>query len=104
MRDVPEGHFCCGSAGAYNLLQPEIAAALGQRKAGHVAATGARVVVAGNIGCIVQLRRHTTLPVVHTAEMIDWATGGPLPPALDARTLTRVPIAAAAPAAEAAIW
>jgi glycolate oxidase iron-sulfur subunit len=104
VRDVPEGHFCCGSAGAYNLLQPDIAAALGQRKAGHVEATGARAVVAGNIGCIVQLRRHTALPVVHTAELIDWATGGPLPPALDARTLTRAPVATDAPAAEAAIW
>ena len=104
VRDVPEGHFCCGSAGAYNLLQPEIAAALGQRKAGHVEATGAGAVVAGNIGCIVQLRRHTTLPVLHTIELVDWATGGPLPPALDCRRLTRAPVAADAPAAEAAIW
>jgi glycolate oxidase iron-sulfur subunit len=104
VRDVPEGHFCCGSAGAYNLLQPDIAAALGQRKAGHVAATGAGAVVAGNIGCIIQLRRHTALPVLHTAELIDWATGGPLPPALEGRTLTRVPVAAAAPVADAAIW
>jgi glycolate oxidase iron-sulfur subunit len=104
VRDVPEGHFCCGSAGAYNLLQPEIAAALGQRKAGHIEATGAGAVIAGNIGCIVQLRRHTALPVVHTAELIDWATGGPLPPALECRTLTRVTVAADAPAPAAAIW
>jgi glycolate oxidase iron-sulfur subunit len=104
VRDVPEGHFCCGSAGTYNLLQPEIAAALGQRKAGHIEATGAGAVVAGNIGCIVQLRRHTALPVLHTAELVDWATGGPLPPALESRKLTRVPAAADAPAAEAAVW
>lgn len=83
IRDVPEGHICCGSAGTYNLLQPEIASELGQRKAGNIARTGANVVAAGNIGCMVQIGEHTGLPVVHTVELLDWATGGPRPTALE---------------------
>lgn len=81
--DVPEGHFCCGSAGTYNLLQPETAAELGRRKASHIQSTGAQIVAVGNIGCISQLQHYTTLPVVHTIELLDWATGGRLPPALE---------------------
>jgi glycolate oxidase iron-sulfur subunit len=79
--DVPEAHLCCGSAGTYNMLQPEIAERLKQRKLGNIATTGAELVAAGNVGCITQLARGG-LPVVHTAELLDWATGGPLPPAL----------------------
>ena len=82
VRDVPEGHFCCGSAGAYNMLQPEMAEALGQRKAAHIESTGAAAVAAGNLGCLAQLGRFTGLPMLHTAELLDWATGGPLPAAL----------------------
>ncbi|MYF86645.1 MAG: glycolate oxidase iron-sulfur subunit, partial [Rhodospirillaceae bacterium] len=82
VRDVPEGHFCCGSAGAYNMLQPEMAEALGQRKAAHIESTGAAAVAAGNLGCLAQLGRFTRLPMLHTAELLDWATGGPLPAAL----------------------
>ena len=82
VRDVPEGHFCCGSAGAYNMLQPEMAEALGQRKAGHIESTGAAAVAAGNLGCLAQLGRFTGLPMLHTVELLDWATGGPLPEAL----------------------
>lgn len=85
--DVPEKHFCCGSAGTYNLLQPEMAAALGQRKANHVTSTDPDIVATGNIGCMVQLRRYLKTPVVHTVELLDWATGGPLPPALEGVTL-----------------
>jgi glycolate oxidase iron-sulfur subunit len=77
--DVPEGHICCGSAGTYNLLQPEIAAELGRRKAAHVASTNADIAAMGNIGCLTQLRRHMDLPAVHTVELLDWATGGPMP-------------------------
>jgi glycolate oxidase iron-sulfur subunit len=77
--DVPEGHICCGSAGTYNLLQPEIAAELGRRKAAHVASTTADIAAMGNIGCLTQLRRHMDLPAVHTVELLDWATGGPMP-------------------------
>jgi glycolate oxidase iron-sulfur subunit len=83
--EVPEGHLCCGSAGTYNLLQPELAAALRERKLANIALTGADLVAAGNIGCIAQLAGEAPLPVVHTVELLDWATGGPRPPALAAR-------------------
>lgn len=82
VRDVPEAHFCCGSAGAYNMLQPDMAEALGRRKAAHVESTGAAAVAAGNLGCLVQTARFTSLPSLHTVELLDWATGGPLPAAL----------------------
>jgi len=77
--DVPEGHLCCGSAGTYNLLQPELAAALRDRKLANIALTRADVVAAGNIGCITQLARDAPIPVVHTVELLDWASGGPRP-------------------------
>ena len=77
-------HLCCGSAGTYNLLQPELAAALRDRKLANIALTRADVVAAGNIGCITQLAGDAPLPVVHTVELLDWATGGPMPPALAA--------------------
>ena len=83
-RDVPEGHLCCGSAGTYNLLQPELAAALRDRKLANIALTRADLVAAGNIGCITQLAGDSPLPVVHTVELLDWATGGPMPRALAA--------------------
>jgi glycolate oxidase iron-sulfur subunit len=85
--DVPEGHFCCGSAGTYNLLQPDIAAALGQRKAAHVDSVDPDIVAAGNLGCMVQIARFTSAPIVHTVELLDWATGGPMPAALKDRPL-----------------
>ena len=74
-----EGHLCCGSAGTYNLLQPEIAERLRERKLGNIAATGPEIVAAGNIGCITQLAGKAGVPVVHTVELLDWATGGPKP-------------------------
>ena len=80
--EVAEGHLCCGSAGTYNLLQPELATALRDRKLANIAGTGADLVAAGNIGCITQLAAHSPVPVVHTVELLDWATGGPPPPAL----------------------
>jgi glycolate oxidase iron-sulfur subunit len=80
--DIPEGHLCCGSAGTYNLLQPDLAAALRDRKLANIALTRADLVVAGNIGCITQLAAATPVPVVHTVELLDWATGGPVPSAL----------------------
>ena len=89
--DVPEGHFCCGSAGTYNMLQPEIAATLGQRKAGHIASTDPDIVAMGNIGCMVQLERYLGRPVVHTAELLDWATGGPVPPRVAAARMRDLP-------------
>ncbi|MEJ8573574.1 glycolate oxidase subunit GlcF [Microbaculum marinum] len=80
--DVPEGHICCGSAGVYNILQPEIAGELGRRKADHAASTDPDILCMGNIGCLTQLRRYTAIPTVHTVELLDWATGGPMPPRL----------------------
>ncbi len=80
--DIPEGHLCCGSAGTYNLLQPELAGALRERKLANIALTHADVIAAGNIGCITQLAGGLPLPVVHTVELLDWATGGPMPAAL----------------------
>jgi glycolate dehydrogenase iron-sulfur subunit len=77
-----EAHLCCGSAGTYNILQPALATALGERKAAHLDATGADLVAAGNIGCIAQLALYAGRPVLHTVELLDWATGGPPPPAL----------------------
>lgn len=74
-----EGHLCCGSAGTYNLMQPELATRLRDRKAANLAATGAAVVASGNIGCVVQIAGAVDMPVVHTVELLDWATGGPKP-------------------------
>ena len=82
--EVPEGHLCCGSAGTYNILQPDIAARLRDRKVENIARTGAVMVAAGNIGCITQIASGTDLPVVHTVELLDWATGGPAPTAFAA--------------------
>ena len=76
---IGEGHMCCGSAGTYNLLQPELAGRLRDRKVAHIEATGADVVAAGNIGCITQLAGATAMPVAHTVQLLDWATGGPRP-------------------------
>ena len=80
--DVPEGHLCCGSAGTYNLLQPEIAGQLRDRKVANIARTKPDVIAAGNVGCMTQIASGTGVPVVHTVELLDWATGGPRPTAL----------------------
>jgi len=80
--DVPEGHICCGSAGTYNMLQPELADALLDRKIRNIESLRPEIVAAGNIGCITQIGAGTGIPVVHTVELLDWATGGPKPAAL----------------------
>ena len=85
---VPEGHLCCGSAGTYNLLQPDIANKLKARKVANIAKTKPDVVAAGNIGCMVQIASGTGIPVVHTVELVDWATGGPVPKAVAAAGLS----------------
>ena len=79
VREPREGHLCCGSAGTYNILQPEIAARLRSRKVANIEATGAALVATGNIGCMTQIGGGTSLPVVHTVELLDWAWGGPKP-------------------------
>ncbi len=75
-------HLCCGSAGTYNLMQPELASQLGARKVATLEALTPDVIAAGNIGCMMQIGDGTQVPVVHTVELLDWATGGPKPPAL----------------------
>ncbi|HEY8519111.1 MAG TPA: glycolate oxidase subunit GlcF [Gammaproteobacteria bacterium] len=80
--EVPEGHLCCGSAGTYNLLQPQLARALRDRKVENIRKIDVRAVATGNVGCITQLAPALRVPIVHTVELLDWATGGPRPAAL----------------------
>ena len=80
VKDVPEGHICCGSAGTYNLLQPELAERLRARKVAHIESLRPAVIATGNIGCMTQIGRGTPIPIVHTVELIDWGQGGPQPP------------------------
>jgi glycolate oxidase iron-sulfur subunit len=79
---IPEGHLCCGSAGAYNLLEPELSGELRDRKLANIAKVDPEVIVTANIGCMMQLQNGTKVPFVHTIEMLDWATGGPPPEAI----------------------
>lgn len=79
---VPEGHICCGSAGTYSLLQPEMSAQLRERKARNIESVSPDVIATGNIGCITHIAQGTRIPIVHTVELLDWATGGPRPRAL----------------------
>ncbi len=104
VKEVPEGHICCGSAGVYNILQPEIAGKLRERKIGNIERTKPMLVATGNIGCMIQLARGfsdkgATTPVVHTAELLDWATGGPLPEKLARAGIEDRPLRAQALAA-----
>jgi glycolate oxidase iron-sulfur subunit len=91
VKDVPEGHLCCGSAGTYNMLQPEIAARLAVRKAANIEKTAPDVVATGNVGCMVQIGQATDIPIVHTVELLDWAYGGPWPDALKAVAKREIP-------------
>jgi glycolate oxidase iron-sulfur subunit len=85
VKDIPDGHLCCGSAGTYNILQPDIARRLRERKVGTIERLRPDVIAAGNIGCMTQIAAGTKIPTVHTVELIDWATGGSCPPALRER-------------------
>jgi len=80
-----DSHLCCGSAGTYNLMQPEISGQLKARKVRTLEAKAPDVIAAGNIGCMMQIGSGTAVPVVHTVELLDWATGGPRPRALNAQ-------------------
>ena len=77
-----DSHLCCGSAGTYNLMQPEISQQLKERKINMLEALSPQVIAAGNIGCMMQIGSGIGVPVVHTVELLDWATGGPIPPAM----------------------
>ncbi len=85
VRTPAEAHLCCGSAGTYNILQPEIAGQLGARKAANLERLQADVIATGNVGCAMQIARFGETPVVHTIELLDWATGGPAPAILTHR-------------------
>jgi len=91
--DIAEGHLCCGSAGVYNILQPEIARELRDRKVRNIRNAKPDVVATGNIGCIAQLEKGMEIPIVHTVELLDWAFGGPVPRGLEglAKFVTDVP-------------
>jgi glycolate oxidase iron-sulfur subunit len=80
--EVPDGFMCCGSAGVYNLLQPEIASELKARKVANIRSVDADVAASGNIGCMTQLAEAVGIPFLHTVELLDWATGGPEPEAI----------------------
>jgi glycolate oxidase iron-sulfur subunit len=95
VRDIPDGHLCCGSAGTYNILQTDIAIRLRDLKVRTIERVRPDVIAAGNLGCITQIATGTAVPVVHTIELIDWATGGRCPQRLRAHR-------AAIPAATAA--
>jgi glycolate oxidase iron-sulfur subunit len=77
--DVPEGHLCCGSAGTYNMLQVELSTDLRDRKAANINGLGPDLIATGNIGCMQQLEGAVNAPILHTVELLDWATGGPAP-------------------------
>jgi glycolate oxidase iron-sulfur subunit len=89
-----DSHLCCGSAGTYNLMQPEISKQLKARKVQTLEALTPDIISAGNIGCMMQIGSGTVVPIVHTVELLDWATGGPQPPALTApgKTEPQIPI------------
>jgi len=87
VKEIPEGHLCCGSAGTYNILQPALADRLRARKLANIEPLDPDVIAAGNIGCITQLAAGTATPVVHTVELLDWATGGPAPAPIAAREI-----------------
>jgi glycolate oxidase iron-sulfur subunit len=88
-----DSHLCCGSAGTYNLMQPEISAKLKERKVRTLEARNPDIISAGNIGCMMQIGSGTGIPIVHTVELLDWATGGPKPAALDAsRSKLQIPV------------
>jgi glycolate oxidase iron-sulfur subunit len=82
VKDVPEGHLCCGSAGTYNMLQPELSTQMKQRKIGNIESLSPDIVATGNLGCILQIGGGTKVPIVHTVQLLDWATGGPRPEGL----------------------
>ena len=88
MKEPAEAHLCCGSAGTYNLLQPEISGKLRERKLENLDRTRADLVASGNIGCITQLGSGA-MPVVHTVELLDWMAGGPEPPQVAAARRVR---------------
>ena len=81
--EIPDGHICCGSAGTYNILQAEMAQKLLKNKISNIKKVNPEIISTGNIGCITQISQGTTIPILHTVEIIDWYTGGPKPNILE---------------------
>ena len=77
-----DAHLCCGAAGSYTLLQPEMSARLAAAKTENLLALQPDIIATGNIGCATQIGKGTEIPILHTVELLDWATGGPRPEAL----------------------
>jgi glycolate oxidase iron-sulfur subunit len=96
---LAEPHICCGSAGTYSILQPDLSAQLRERKASNISAVDPDIVASGNIGCISQLAPALDVPIVHTVELLDWAYGGPIPKGLErfGVRMSEVPMAARSP-------
>jgi glycolate oxidase iron-sulfur subunit len=88
VRDPAEGHLCCGSAGTYNIMQPDIADALKARKVKNIEATKPDIIATGNIGCMTQIGSATGIPILHTIELLDWAYGGEMPAQLAASKIS----------------
>ncbi len=82
---IGESHLCCGWAGTYNVMQPEISGKLRERKVGNIERSEPDIIAAGNLGCISHIGGGTDIPILHTVQLLDWATGGPLPKALEGR-------------------
>jgi glycolate oxidase iron-sulfur subunit len=101
---VPDAHMCCGSAGSYSLLQPEISEELGRRRAAQISGLGADVVVTANIGCLMQLDRFMTQKPLHVIELLDWLNGGPEPPELSGWQQWQPPKQEAQSIAESGVW
>lgn len=99
VRDVPEGHLCCGSAGVYNILQPDLAIRLLDRKVENIQRISPDVIASGNLGCMAQIASGTTIPIVHTVELLDWASGGTGSPRLTQSAFGRAQSNAPVPAA-----
>ncbi|MBT8455035.1 MAG: glycolate oxidase subunit GlcF, partial [Alphaproteobacteria bacterium] len=87
-----DSHLCCGSAGTYNLMQPEISKQLQKRKVTTLEERNPDIIAAGNIGCMMQIGNASSVPIVHTVELLDWVTGGPMPPALIENRDPAIPI------------
>ena len=83
VKDVPESHLCCGWAGTYQILQPTLSRALRERKVTNIESLRPDLIAAGNFGCIGNIAAGTAIPIAHTVELLDWATGGPTPRALE---------------------
>ncbi|MGN6582493.1 MAG: heterodisulfide reductase-related iron-sulfur binding cluster, partial [Rhizobiaceae bacterium] len=95
VKEPREGHLCCGSAGTYNILQSDISRRLRDRKVKNIEQTEADLIATGNIGCITQIAGGTSLPILHTVELLDWAYGGPRPATLPSpKTKALQPVAA----------